>query len=335
MEPVTHALTSLALGRAGLNQSTRLATPMLLVAGLAADLDWLSLAGGARALLHGHRTATHSLVGTVAIALLTAGIFWGIGRKHAAAPVQFLPALIVSSAGAGAHLLLDLTNSYGVQLLWPFRATWYAWDLVYLIDPFVLAVLLLGLLLPGLFRLISEEIGARPKRRGPQRGAITALALLLLYAGGRWALHDRALEMLRSRVYRGETPLDVGAFPSGASPLTWSGVVETDNALLEIEVPLGPGGIFDPDLGRTYFKPESSPALEVARGSEVAREFLQFARFPKARVEKTADGYRVELRDLRFSSLLSGGSGFTAVIELNRQFQVVSERLLYGRGRRR
>jgi len=329
MEPVTHALTSLALGRAGLNRATRLATPMLLVTGLAADLDWLSLAGGARAFLHGHRTVTHSLAGTVAIALATAGIFWWLGRKHPASPVRLLPALAVCSAGAGAHLLMDLTNSYGVKLLWPFRHSWYAWDLVHSIDPWVLVLLLLGLLLPGLFRLISEEIGARPKKRGAQRGAIVALALLVLYIGGRWTLHDRALEMLRSRVYHGEAPLAVGAFPTGVSPLTWSGVVETDNALQQLEVSFAPGSIFDPDLSRTLFKPEPSPALDAARKSEVAREFLQFARFPRAHVEKTADGYHVELRDLRFVSLLSGGSGFVAAIELNRLFQVVSEELHY------
>jgi len=39
MEPVTHALTSIALGRAGLNKITRAATPMLLFSGLIADVD--------------------------------------------------------------------------------------------------------------------------------------------------------------------------------------------------------------------------------------------------------------------------------------------------------
>jgi len=67
----------------------------------------------------------------------------------------------------------------------------------------------------------------------------------------------------------------------------------------------------------------------------VAEEFLQFARFPKASVEKAEDGYRVELRDLRFTSLLGSRSGFVAVVELNRQFQVINEELRFDRGRRR
>jgi len=80
VDPVTHTAASLALARAGLDRATRLATPMLLISGLAADLDWLSLAGGARAYLHLHRTATHSLLGTAAIAFALAAMFWWLGR---------------------------------------------------------------------------------------------------------------------------------------------------------------------------------------------------------------------------------------------------------------
>ncbi len=336
MDPVTHALASLALARAGLKKTTRLATPMLLAAGLAADLDWMSLAGGPRMFLHGHRTATHSLAGTAAIAFVLGSVFWRLGRKHPVAPVRLGRAWIVCGIGAAAHLLLDLTNSYGVQLLWPFREKWYAYDLLDAIDPWVVILLLLGLLLPGLFRLVSEEIGARPKARGPQRGAIVALALLAVYAGGRWMLHGRALELLRARLYRSEIPLAVGAFPQSASPLSWSGVVETDNTLEEVDVSLAPGSIFDPGLARAHFKPEASPALEAARKTQVAAEFLRFARFPLASVQKTENGYRVVLRDLRFASRLPGRrGGVVAVIELNPQLLVINEAFHLGPDRRK
>ena len=329
MEPITHALTSLALARAGLDKAARLATPMLLVSGLAADLDWLTLTGGPHAFLHGHRTATHSLLGTAAIACVTAGVFWALGRKHPAGPLRFLRALIVCGVGAAAHLLLDLTDSYGVALLWPVREKWFAWDLLEALDPAVLFALLLGLLLPGLFRLVSEEIGARPKRSGPHRGAIAALVVVTLYCGARWVLHDRALELLRSRLYHGQTPLSAGAFPGGASPLAWTGIVETENRLERFDLSLATTGSFDPDAGRTYFKPEPSPALDAALKSALAQEYLKFARFPKATVEKTVDGYRVELRDLRPASPLAGRGGLIAIIELNRLAQVTDEALRF------
>jgi len=333
MEPVTHAVASLALARSGLNRATRLAVPMLLVSGLAADLDWLSVLGGPTAFLREHRTVMHSVVGTAAIAVATAVVFWLLGRSHPTLPVRLPRAFLACACGAGAHLLLDLTNPYGVKLLWPFRAQWYAWDLAAYLDPWILIFFLLGLLIPELFRLVSEEIGAPPKRRGAQRGAIVALAVVALYLGGRWVLHDRAMEMLRSRLYRGQNPLVVGAFPESASPLNWAGVVETDNALLQVEVPLGPG-VFDPESARTYFKPEPSAVLDATRSSAAAREFLAFARFPRASVAKTPEGYRVELSDLRFAAARDH-RGLTAVIELNPQVQVVNEELRFPSSRTR
>src|ERR1700722_12806119 len=163
MEPVTHALTSIALGRAGLNKLTRAATPMLLVSGLIADVDWVTRLVGAETFLRGHRTATHSLVGTAAIIAAVAAVSWFAGRKYPKYSVRIFPALAICAIGAGAHLLLDMLNGYGVKLLWPFSPKWYAWDLADSVDFWILFFLLAGLLLPELFRLVLEEIGSRQK----------------------------------------------------------------------------------------------------------------------------------------------------------------------------
>src|SRR5258707_8970800 len=104
MEPVTHALGSIALGRAGLNKVTRMATPMLLVSGLAADVDWVTRLGGARAFLHGHNTATHSLLGTLVLIAAIASGFWLAGRKFPKLALGILPAVVVCAVGAGVHL---------------------------------------------------------------------------------------------------------------------------------------------------------------------------------------------------------------------------------------
>ena len=117
MEPVTHALTSIALGRAGLNKITRAATPMLLVSGLIADVDWVTRLGKAEIFLRGHRTATHSLAGTAAIVATIAAVSWLAGCKYTKYAVGIFPALAICAIGAGAHLLLDMLNGYGVKLL--------------------------------------------------------------------------------------------------------------------------------------------------------------------------------------------------------------------------
>src|SRR5712692_1639611 len=292
MEPVTHALTSIAFGRAGLNKVTRMATPILVVSGIVADLDWVTRFGGASAFLHGHRTATHSLLGTVAlIAAVTTG-FWLTGHKYPKLGVGIFPALFICTVGAGVHLLLDLLNGYGVKLMWPFNTKWYAWDIADSVDAWVIFFLFAGLLVPELFRLVLEEIGSKPRKRGRQRGAIVGLGMVPLFVAGRAVAHQRAIALLDSREYRGQAPLEVAAFPRPATPLVWSGVVETDNALVNVDVPLGPGTAFDPDLAGVHFKPEESLALKNAVKSATAVEFLTYARFPLANVEPEGGGYQ-------------------------------------------
>jgi inner membrane protein len=327
MEPVTHALTSIALGRAGLNKVSRMATPILLVSGLAADADWVTRFGGARAFLHGHRTATHSLLGTaVLIAVITAG-FWLVGHKYPKFAVGIFPALLICAVSAGVHLLLDLLNGYGVKLMWPFGKKWYAWDIADSVDAWIIFFLLAGLLLPELFRLVLEEIGSKPKKRGRQRGAIVGLSLVTIFIAGRAVAHQRAIALLDSREYRGQVPLEVAAFPHPSTPLVWSGVVETDNALVNVNVPLGPGTVFDPDQADVHFKPEESLALKNAVKSATAIDFLSYARFPLASVQPEGDSYEVRLRDMRFATELPGRRGIVAVIHLNAQSLVIDERL--------
>jgi inner membrane protein len=332
MEPVTHVLASFALGRAGLNKRSRMATPMLLVSGLAADADWITRLGGASAFLHGHRTATHSLAGTAAIVAGAAAAFWFAGRKLTKCKVEARAAILICAVGAAAHLFLDLLNGYGVKLLWPISEKWYAWDIADSADAWIIFFLLAGLLLPELFRLIHEEIGSRPKRQGRQRGAVVGLILAALFIAGRAYAHQRAVAMLDAREYRDQSPLVVAAFPRPSNPLAWSGVVETDNALFNLQVPLGLGAAFDPEMADVHFKPQPSLALNNAIASATAAAFLNYARFPLANVEPSGAGFEVRIRDMRFASELRGQRGIIAVIGLNAQSQVIAERLEFDSG---
>jgi membrane-bound metal-dependent hydrolase YbcI (DUF457 family) len=329
MDLFSLALVSLAAGRAGFNRLTRLATPMLLVSGLAADLDLLSAIGGPRAYLEGRCTATHSFVGAAIIAAAIAFGFTIATRKHATMPIRFTRAFAVCAAGALLHIALDFAGSYGVKLFWPFSGRWFALDLIAPLDPWLLIFLLAGILLPALFRLITEEIGAKHKSRSAARSAIAALALLVIYTGGREILHMRALKMLNSRLYRGAPPISAGAFPDSTSPFKWYGVVATENALIRVDVPVL-GTAFDPDSGRAYFKPEESAALDAARATRTASLFLSFARFPRANITQGDAGFHVEITDLRFDVHSPPGRAITAVIDLNSQARVVKEELKMG-----
>jgi membrane-bound metal-dependent hydrolase YbcI (DUF457 family) len=329
MDPVSQILLAIAISRAGLNHATRLATPMLIAASVAVDLDLLAAIRGPRAYLEGRCTATHSIPGAIIIAAAVAILFTIAGRKHTTMPVRFARAFGVCLAGTFLHIALDLCGSYGVKLFWPFSGRWFALDLIAPLDPWILMLLLAGIFVPALFRMITDEIGAQPKLQSAARGAFIALALLAVYAGGREVLRMRAQQMLNSRFYRGEAPTAVGAFPDSTSPFKWYGVVVTETALIRVDVPIL-GLTFDPTRGEVFFKPEGSAALEAARATPAASLFLSFARFPYAHITTSDDGFHVEITDLRFDVHSPPGRTITASIDLDQQSHVVKEELKMG-----
>ena len=129
--------------------------------------------------------------------------------------------------GALVHLFQDFTNNYGVRPFAPFNEKWYAWDIVFIVDPIMLLALFLALVLPALMALVTEEIGsAKPQFRG-RGAAIFALICLAAVILVRDFEHRRAVNALNARTYRGEDPLRVSAFPQPINPFSWNGVVET------------------------------------------------------------------------------------------------------------
>jgi membrane-bound metal-dependent hydrolase YbcI (DUF457 family) len=345
VEPVTHALTSLALARAGQKYLPRFGTAMLVVAGVAPDLDYASYFGGAGSFLRFDRTFLHSLPSSVALACAIAGAFcWfdhrrsgessGQNNSHAASGLTFGTALAVCVVGIAGHLLLDIASGVGVRLLWPFRTRWFALDFLTELDPWILILLAMGLLLPALFRLVGEEIGEKKKSSSVGLGAIVTLLLLMAYVGARGYMHSRAVDLLDSRDYHGRTPLAAGAYPKSASPLEWRGVVSTDNTIEEMEVSLRPGVEFDPERSMTHYKPEDSPALDVGQHSAAAQRFLGYARFPLASVVRTGEDYRFELRDMRFAEGDSSPANIVLRVEMQGDLRIVSEEFRFASSRR-
>jgi inner membrane protein len=337
VEILTHLLLALILVRAGQKLLSRYGAAMLVVSGVAADLDFLSYFAGPSAYLRFHRGVLHSDLGSVVLVCALALVFWVLGGRRVAATnsdsnlarLSLVSALAVCGVGVAMHLLFDLASGIGVRLLWPFREKWTAWDLVSTIDPWILVVLVLGLALPEVLRLVSEEIGER--RRGPRGrlAAIVTLLLLLIYFGARAGLHSRAVDELNAREYHGAPALSAGAFPSSISPLKWRGVVSTDNDIDVMEVSLLPGVGFDPDRAVRYYKPENSPALEAAQNTSAAKIFLRYARFPLAGLEREDEGYRFTLGDLRFAAGDGGADNIMLRLELGADLRVVSEEFRY------
>src|SRR5216683_4054487 len=333
MDLLTHALASYSLKRVAFPRLRRSATIAMIIAGTIADIDSLSRFAGPSAFLTFYRTHCHSLLAALFFSLLVTLPF--LLRKREPTGSQTSPALIFLAALAAAvlHLLMDVCQSAGVELLWPFSARRFALDWVAQADLWILGILLAGILLPGLSRLVTEEIGAKSKGPRGKVGASLALAVMILYVVLRLVLHGNALAAMESRTYRGESPRKVAAFAESGSPFRWHGIVETERALHDVEIEVGPAASFDPDSAVTSYKPEPSPALDAARDTPAARRFLQAARFPKATIEKTPEGFHIILRDFPYSRDASSGSRVQALIDTDSSGKILSQELAWDPGK--
>jgi inner membrane protein len=334
LEPVTHFLTGACLGRAGFNRKTALATATMTLAAEAPDLDVFGdLRGRVFAFAH-HRGFTHSFLGLFLVSGLVVGVMYGIWRwRRRKTNDPNLPPrwglLFVYAYIAGlSHILLDFTNNYGVRPFWPFWEKWYCWDIVFIIEPVLLLVLVLGLVLPSFVSLINEEIGVRQKGPKGRWAAVTALIAVVLVWVVRDYEHRRAVNALQARTYENADSLRVGAYPTWINPFQWHGVVETRSFFVLANVDslrpeVDPAG----DM-QVRYKPEETPVTLAAKRSYLGRVYLDWAKFPITEAEPLPNGgYLVRFEDLRFGQPLpaSGRKPLTAGVELDRDLKIVNQ----------
>jgi membrane-bound metal-dependent hydrolase YbcI (DUF457 family) len=326
MDIPTHAFTSFALARGFFPRGGWPLIAGMLVAGTIADVDQLSVFFGPAVYLAAHRTGTHSILATVLIVAMVVSITLYLDKTKTIRPRIILAAI---SAAAAAHLVLDLFQSAGETLLWPFRSTRFASDCLPGIDPWIVTLLLAGILLPELFRLVGSEIGAKDKSPRGRTGALIALSLIVLYIAARSVLHADATETLDAHLYHGESPRRLGAFPDTLSPFAWDGIAETQSLVCLVEVPVHSGTQFDAEAANCQHKPESSPALDLAQKTVAAQKILQTTRFPRATIEKTQDGYEVVIRSLRDMVERETSHSVAARIVLDAKPRVFSDELVW------
>jgi len=326
VDPLTHALASYTLKRAAFPRLAPHSTVAMVLAGTLADLDLFFSQSSPTAYLNWHRTSFHSIVAAIALSAMATLFLIQLSRRKAGGKLAYLSIFLASIAAALFHLVLDLCQSLGTELLWPFTTRRFSLDWLPKPDLYIFALLLLAILVPKLAGLVTEEIGAKSKGPRGRVGALVGLMAILLYVVARAALHSSAVSTLDARSYHGEAPRRIAALPEDASPFSWLGVVETERALNEVTLSLGPGSSFDPDSARAFFKPEPSAALDAALHTESAKRFLAAARFPKAAIEKTAEGYHIELHAFPYGSV-AASSRVMAVVQTDSAGRVLSESL--------
>ena len=325
MDLLTHGAASFALQRAFFPRASWRTVVAIVVAGVIADLDWFSANFGPAAYWQWHRTATHSLLFAAAIAI--SALLFSLRTKRAAAASWLGFSWNSVTLAALLHLGFDVLQPDGVALLWPLSPKRLALDVLPGIEPWLLTFLIAAILLPELFRLISDEIGARANKPRGRNAAISGLAIAFVYIGLRALLHMNTVASLEAHAIAGEMPRRAAAFPDSTSPFLWHSLVETESTL-NLVIMRSMGGEVSYASGvTTLHKPDPSPALAAAQDSSAAKVFTKFARFPKATVQTETEGYSVEIQDLKDEATGETARAILADINLDKQANVVSAEL--------
>ena len=143
MDNLTHSLVGLAAAKAGFEKLSPRATAVCFIAASLPDSDIAFLiAGGRWQFLQHHRGVTHSIVGTLTLAVILALLFYLAGyvsaRKQSRPNAIKLKGLLVASLiTAATHPFMDWSNNYGIRLLLPWSSQWYYGDFIFIVDPFL------------------------------------------------------------------------------------------------------------------------------------------------------------------------------------------------------
>lgn len=151
MDNLTHSLIGAVLGQAGLKRKSGLGMPTLIIAANIPDIDATCAALGTVSLAM-RRGITHGPIAMLVLPLLLTGAMVWFDRwqaRRGTRPEGRLPVrpgwlLALAYIGCLSHPLFDWMNSYGIRLLEPFSHRWFYGDALFIVDPWLLAMLIAG-----------------------------------------------------------------------------------------------------------------------------------------------------------------------------------------------
>ncbi len=302
MDPVTHALTGAAIGRAGFQNKlgAKCATLTGVFAAEAPDVD-IVFRFFSSSDVFAHRGISHSLVGVVLGAVLVTAVVRIFAKSAPVRPLALLVAL-----GYASHVLLDGATSGGVALLSPFNTDRMALSWLFIVD----IVLFLLLVIPWFMRKVMPEIKAF-------RSMLVLSGLYLAMCGFAHGVAEASLELTLER-HQIDAEIRY-VMPAPFAPLRWNVVAMDARNYYQLNLNL-------PAVPETFNQTRphhlGHPAVDALRRTDKGRWLFKKFRAPIATVEKLGTGHvRVIIDDLRFHHWLSQHWGvryFRFVIEMKK-----------------
>ena len=290
MDNLTHSLVGALMGRMGLKRLSPRAMPALIISANLPDIDSFIAPLWGQPSLAAHRGFTHGVGGLVTMPFLAFAIIFVLERLRVGkdGPLKLGGLLLACFLGTLSHPLLDFLNTYGTRLAEPISHRWFYGDTLFIMDPWIWVMLILGL-----------ELSWRAERRGLnyQSPAVWAFAAVLGYIGVNAAISLRAVAVIRPLVERVAEPRIIVA---GEVPLEfWK------RRMIWRSEQIGGAGDYDllKGLNHATLDPQIAPlrmddprVAAAAKSDKYVRAFLFWSRMPMV-VEQ---GNRAYLTDQRF-----------------------------------
>lgn len=270
MDNLTHSLAGALLGRMGVKRTTGRAMPTLIISANLPDIDSFIAPLIGQEPIAFHRGFTHGVGGWIVMPFVAAGLvlLWNWWRP-AKEVVRPWAVLLLAAIGTLSHALLDLMNTYGIQLFEPLRNGWDYGDTLFIIDPWIWIACIIGL-----------ELSWRAERLGRDwaKPALAVCALICAYVGANAAISCRAESLARARLEAGGIrPTLVVASPQPI--LSWN------RRVLWRDDRMGGSGSYGPFGDGLLFNRAALPLNldqlpQPAERSRYLRAFLYWSRMP-------------------------------------------------------
>lgn len=308
MDNLTHTLIGAVLGQTGLKRRTGLAMPALMIAANLPDIDAPCVVYGVESLAM-RRGLTHGPIALVLLPLVLAALLIAFDRWQARRGTRppgrgaVRPGWLLALCYLGAltHPAFDWLNNYGIRLMEPFSSQWFHGDALFIIDPWLLAMLGLGIWL-----------SRRREKAGSARWALparVAVAGVLAYAGLNIGISRMVTQaVLMEAPYPQVAVADAVPIAFWRRDVLWRGEGNTYGTM---SCTLLACQRYPLVIRRTNL--DDPRIAERVAGNPAAEAFLFWSRLPLAEIR----GERIVLRDQRFMQA-EGRGPFSVTLEPRR-----------------
>jgi inner membrane protein len=299
MDPLTHAAVGLSIALMS-GETLALSNPAVIACAAGAvipDGDIIMQLKGDYAYLKNHRGISHS----VPMMFVYSGIIAGALRLVFGG-ISFWSVFLFALLGCFSHIALDVTNSYGAQVLWPLSKKRITFDLLLVYDPMLVLLCLINIL---------------PYTRGIIPFYMTILIFtcyLILRRIMKKLAKDIAYENL-SYKYKAEY---FRIMPSMIGLIKWHFVLYTEKRKIIGEINLFPRRFKIIDIKKNI----DADLYKIAMDTPIAIFFERFTPLFHIDCEKKEENYEFEFIDLRYH--ISKGFLHHATAVINRDFEVVT-----------